>query len=83
MPPKVEEWTPKLVRPPEKNPEGRTYLDWNDQKLQKWKADAIKMQEVHVRDNNRTEWFAYAPEERDSIELRILMAVYGFRVPQV
>ena len=83
MPPKDEEWKPQLVRPPEKDPEGRTCFDWNDEKLKKWKSDAIKMQEAHIRDNNRTEWFAYKPEERDAIELRILIALHGIRIPQV
>jgi hypothetical protein len=78
-----KEWTPTLVCPPEKNPEGRTFFDWNDEKLKKWKADAIKMQELHVKDNNRTEWFEYNAEERDAIELRILMTVYGVRMPLV
>ena len=40
------------------------------------------MQEAHVRDNNRTEWFAYTPEQRDAIELRILVALYGVRTPK-
>ncbi len=83
MAPKDEQWIPKLIRPPEKDPEGRTFFDWNDEKLKKWKADAIKMQEAHVRDNSRTEWFEYKPEERDAIELRILVTLYGIRTPVV
>ena len=83
MAPKDDPWIPKLVRPPEKDPETRHFFNWKDEKLLKWKNDAIKMQEMHVRDNNRTEWFAYIPEERDAMELRILMALYGTRIPKV
>lgn len=78
-----DNWTPRYVRNPANKPPGRTCFDWTDPKLLKWRNDAIKMQDVHVRDNNHTEWFAYLPDERDAIELRILMVVYGLRVPKV
>jgi hypothetical protein len=83
MAPKDGEWTPKFVSPPERNPEGRTYFDWQDEKLQKWKADAIRMQEGHVQDNNRTKWFTYKSEDRHALELRILVTIYGIRTPKV
>ena len=83
MAPKDDEWKPELVRAPEKDPESRHFFDWKDKKLLEWKNHAIQMQEMHARDNNRTEWFAYKPEERDAMELRILMALYGIRIPKV
>ncbi|UJR11289.1 hypothetical protein I4U23_015470 [Adineta vaga] len=82
MAPKDDGWTSKYVSPPERDPEGRTYFNWKDEELQKWKQDAIKMQDGHVRDNNRTEWFIYKPEDRDALELRILVTIYGIRTPQ-
>ncbi|CAF1263281.1 unnamed protein product [Didymodactylos carnosus] len=82
MAPTDGEWTPQFVSPPVRNPEGRTYFDWKDKELQKWEEDAIRMQEGHVQDNNRTEWFTYKSEDRDALELRILVTIYGIRTPQ-
>ncbi|CAM4827068.1 unnamed protein product [Rotaria magnacalcarata] len=82
MAPKDPEWTPKFVSLSENCPEGRTYFDWNDKGIEEWKANAIKFQDTHVKDNNRTEWFTYKSEDRDALELRILMAICGFRTPQ-
>lgn len=82
MAPKDAVWKPQLVTPPE-DPKGRTCFDWNDDKLKEWRDNAVKMQEAHVKDNSRTEWFAYTPQQRDAIELRILMTIHGLRTPKV
>ncbi len=71
------------VHPPEGNPPGRTFFNWNDEKIKKWKSDAIRIQDIHVKDNNRTEWFVYTFDEVDVMELRILVTLYGVRTPQV
>ena len=76
-------WTPEYVSAPESNPKGRTYFNWNDERLQRWKDDAIKMQDAHVKDNNRTEWFAYERADGGDLELRIAVTVYGVRTPEV
>uniref|UniRef100_A0AC35FYC6 DUF4781 domain-containing protein n=1 Tax=Panagrolaimus sp. PS1159 TaxID=55785 RepID=A0AC35FYC6_9BILA len=77
-------WSPTLVteckNPPIKS--NRCSIDWSSKEVQEWKANAIKMQEAHVKDNSRTLWFSYLPEERDAIELRILITLYGIRTPQ-
>ncbi|CAF1691357.1 unnamed protein product, partial [Adineta ricciae] len=80
-PPKSVEWQPRHVDLREQKPEGRTYFDWSDSELQQWKEKAIKMQDAHVKDNNRTKWFAYNFEHRDALELRILVALHGVRMP--
>jgi hypothetical protein len=70
-----------VIRP--ENPQGKTYFDWNDDRLKKWKEDAILMQESHVKDNNYTKSFVYKRDERDSLELRILITMCGLRTPPV
>ncbi|KAE9548611.1 hypothetical protein FO519_008177 [Halicephalobus sp. NKZ332] len=76
MTPKADEnkFEPEHVTIPDDytGDQGHTAFDWKSNEIQKWKMDAIKMQEAHVKDNNRTKWFVYEPEQRDAIELRIL-----------
>lgn len=75
---------PKNVVCPDEKPAGRTCLDWNEKAILDWKSKAIQLQDAHVNDNNRTKWFKYdAIDNRDSLELRILMAMYGVRTPKV
>ena len=68
----------RTVKGPE-NPQGKTYFDWNNERLKKWKEDAIKFQVSHVNDNNNTKWFVYKSDKRDSLELRILITICGMR----
>ena len=83
MPPHANQSQLKFVIPPS-NPGGKTYFDWNkDEKLKAWRDGAIRLQETHVKDNNRTEWFSYKAADGDAIELRILVAIYGIRTPTV
>ena len=75
---------PNFVVCNEKEPAGRNYFQWDDEKLIKWKNDAICLQDAHVRDNNQTKWFKYnSIIDQDSLELRVLIAIYGVRTPQV
>lgn len=74
----------QLVVCPDDKPSGTTYFDWDDSKLKKWKKEAISLQDAHVRDNNRTRWFTHnSLIDQDALELRILMAIFGLRTPQV
>ena len=83
MPSNVNQSKPEFVIPPN-NPGGRLFFDWdNDAKLKEWRDRAITMQETHVKDNNRTEWFPYKAVDRDALELRILVAINGIRTPTV
>jgi hypothetical protein len=61
----------------------RNFFDWNDYKLEEWKQKAFQLQEAHARDNNLTEWFTYKIQNRDSLELRILITIFGIRIPNV
>jgi hypothetical protein len=72
-----------LVICPDEKPDNKTYYDWDEKGLKKWKEKAIKLQDAHVRDNNNTMWFKFSPEDRDALELRILITIYGVRTPQV
>lgn len=84
MPPNGDTWRPRYVVPPANDPQGRTFFDWkNDEKLKEWKNNAIKLQDVHVRDNNLVKAFNYKIGEGDALELRILVAIYGVRTPTV
>ena len=73
----------ELVTCPKHSPDGRTYYDWNTDGIKSWKENAIRLQNAHVRDNNNTMWFKFFPEDRDALELRILITIYGLRKPQV
>jgi hypothetical protein len=74
----------KLVTCPQKYPVGKNYFNWDNEKLKEWLDCAIKLQESHVKDNNRTRMFKYNQlEDRNELELRVLITVYGLRTPEV
>lgn len=74
---------PSFVFCPDAKPNCRTYFDWDSADLQKWKKEAIQLQEYHVKDNNSTEYFGFTHDDLDALELRILIALNGARIPQV
>lgn len=75
---------PKNVVCSNRKPAGRPCFNWSDPALVEWLLRAIQLQDAHVNDNNLTSWFEYdAIGHRDSLELRILMAMFGVRTPQV
>ena len=73
---------PSVICPNER-PTGHTSFNWNDDIIKEWRKKAIEMQQTHVNDNTRTRNNVYKSSERDALELKILIAVNGLRIPQV
>jgi hypothetical protein len=61
----------------------KSLLSKDDPELRKWQNDALQLQDIHVKNNGLTKWFTYKLGEYDLLELRILIAVFGFRPPDV
>jgi hypothetical protein len=61
-------------------PEFMNIFKWDNEELQKWAKDAVKMQNVHVADNSNTKYFQYNQSEFDAIQLRICIVLFGMKV---
>lgn len=70
---------PKHVVPPA-DPGFMNIFDWKDEELQKWLELAVKTQDQHVADNNKTKFFEYKQSEFDAIQLRICIILFGIKV---
>ena len=77
----MESWTPTKVTISKDPLSSCDIFEWDNTKIQEWKKNAIKMQEAHVMDNNKTKWFVYKSNEGDFLELRLMIWTFG--IPQL